>query len=284
MLRRRWDMSDLDWGAPSDVEGEIDRVAPTVVVSSAHKSEIERQAMACAARFGAKSIQVFDTWYDYAARSRESSPKGWLPDFITVINDQEIAGAGAEGLPVDRLVAVGNPAWEAIPELGRADKAVVLFISQPISADEGMRFGYTEVSAWAEVRKARIARPDLFARLLFAPHPRMNVTQDDVGDDVTMVRSARAGMEQAGTVIGMFSTALVEAHLAGRNTLTIQPNAKGPDRCWLSRNGIIDRCGTADDMIASLSNAGQTTSRALRQSLSNSRERLEALILERGVR
>lgn len=112
----------------------------------------------------------------------------------------------------------------------------------------------------------------------------MNVTQDDVGDDVTMVRSARAGMEQAGTVIGMFSTALVEAHLAGRNTLTIQPNAKGPDRCWLSRNGIIDRCGTADDMIASLSNAGQTTSRALRQSLSNSRERLEALILERGVR
>jgi hypothetical protein len=279
-LRRRLPL--LEWAGASQATRDIDEFAPTVVISSAHKSDIECGAMSYAQRVKAGSIQIFDTWYDYFDRAAGSLPVDWFPDYIAVIDKNAEVDAAKDGLPADRLVAVGNPAWEDTPALPDADTRTVLFLAQPIAYDEGEKFGYTENTAWQMLRRAQSLRADLIKELLYAPHPRMNVTLEDIGQGAQLVSSTQAGMEKAGTIIGMYSAALVEAYLAGRTTLTLQPSAIGPDRCLLSRNGTISRCQTVDEIICAISDARHDRDdrpNDFKNAISGSRARLENLIL-----
>lgn len=253
---------------------------PVSVLVSASSKDLERHVLHAARRARIPARLFLDTSYDYARRVGLSG--GDLPDEILVISATARDEAIEQGLPRSKLRVVGQPGWESISELPPADPGVVLFASQPVSQVAGLesRLGYTERTAMELVQRAAGKRPDLFRRLLWAPHPRESFPSALLSG-VEYIRSAKEALGQAGTVIGMYSSFLTEAALAGRKVISVQPGAVGPDLCDLSRHGMIRRTRTVDALIAAMEEPLNRIDR-LRSDLSGSCRRLEMVLTCEG--
>ena len=221
----------------------------TALVVSAASWPAEFTAIRAARRGGLRILQVIDNWYGYRRRLWDGRELV-LGDRLLVIDEIAKREAEAEGLPGERLAAVGHPAWEKIGPLAPSTSKDVLFLGAPIARDYGTSLGYTEHDSWAMLQAARKSRPDLFGRVLYAPHPTMDLP-DDLGD-AEVVRYRRELLGEIGAVAGMFSAPLVEAVLARRRALTLQPGATVVDMCPLSRHGLIPRIGSVEQVIAGL--------------------------------
>jgi len=219
-------------------------------------------------------VQYVDTWYGYGRRFTEDG-RLTLPDRIFVIDDKAAEEAAAEGLPAERMSAVGHPLWETVKRLPPTASRDVLFLDAPVERDYGRRLGYTEDDAWALFAAARQARPDLVGRVYFSPHP--DHERRNLPDDVTPARYGTESLKSIGSVVGMFSAPLVDAYLAGRRSITVQPNATDIDMCPLSRHGRITRCRTVDQLIAALA-APPADPSALSSALAGSAARVTAAL------
>jgi len=82
-----------------------------------------------------------------------------------------------------------------------------------------------------------------------------------------------------GVVVGMFSSLLVDALLAGRKVISYQPGAVSYSKCHLGREQLIPHAHTEDELIAALKEPC-LTSHDISTSLVESCDRLEAFLLE----
>jgi hypothetical protein len=232
-------------------------------------------AFAAAARAHALPVvQYVDTWYGYARRYTHEGCL-ILPDRILVIDGTAAAEAAAEGIPAERMSAVGHPLWATIERLPPTASRDVLFLDAPVERDYGRTLGYTEDDGWALFRAARQARPDLVGQVYFSPHP--DHRRDDLPSDVTPTRYGAELLERVGSVVGMFSAPLVDAHLAGRRCISVQPDATGIDMCPLSRHGRIARCRTVEQTVAAFA-APPADASALAAALAGSAARVTAAL------
>jgi hypothetical protein len=222
---------------------------PDLIVTSLSSKPIERAAFDLARRSGIKVWQFVDTWYDYALRIVRTNGAGRHPDRLLVIDERAREEAIGEGLDGQTVMIVGNPAWEEVMPLPARDAAAILFVSQPIARHWGNSLGYTESTGWQMVRDAAGKRPDLFARLIFAPHPDEEIPRAVREAGIETVDSGRVGLAIAGQVLGLYSSIMVDAVLAGRNVISVQPNAGVADKCSLSRHGFIRRARDAAELI-----------------------------------
>jgi hypothetical protein len=221
-----------------------------VVVTSTSYKPAERVALEWATQRGIPTVQLIDSWYDYRRRIELTNQPGAMPDEIWVFDDVAKADAVAEGLPGERICAVGHPAWEAVPPLPAASSAEILLIDQPVSSDIGQRLGYTETEFFDLVRSGLGNNPPP----TLAMHPR-RPESDRSASGFRIVRNTREAAKSCDTVIGMFSSFLIEAFLAGRRVVSVQPNAKGEDFCILSRLGLVPRVTAAADLAPALASA-----------------------------
>jgi hypothetical protein len=219
-------------------------------------------------------VQYVDTWYGYGRRFTEDG-RLTLPDRIFVIDDKATEEAAAEGLPAERMSAVGHSLWETIERLPPTSSRDVLFLDAPVARDYGRTLGYTEKDAWAMFCAARRARPDLVGQIYFAPHP--DYARDDLPADVTSGRYSAELLKSVGSVVGMFSAPLVDAYLAGRRSISVQPNANDIDMCPLSRHGRIARCRTVEQLTIALAEP-PADPRALAAALAGSAARATAAL------
>jgi hypothetical protein len=243
----------LPWNAAGDLERLLGEWRPDLVVTSTTYKEMERAALTYAQDHGIASCQLVDSHYNYSGRLQETNGAAILPDRVLLLDPIAVLEAVAEGLPEDRLSAVGNPAWEEMTLAPPERESCALFASQPIAADMNNRLGYTECSALELALTAADHRPDLIERILLAPHPREDGTAAHTHPCLRRIDSAKLGLRQAGTVLGMFSSVLIEAVLAGRRVISLQPRAQGMDMCMLSRHGMISRALNLGDLIAAMS-------------------------------
>lgn len=228
---------------------------------------------------GRPRAQFIDTWTNY--RRRFEGPSGLtVAERIFVIDDNAVREATEAGLPGDRMVTTGMPSWEAVAPLPPARLDRVLFLSAPVAEGYGDSLGYTERDCWRVVRELRASRPDLISDLSFAPHPVENRPEAQTLNGARLVRYDRVLLETTGTVIGMFSSPMIYAFLAGRVVVSVQCGAVGPDQCPLSRHGHIDRVGNALALAAALQNPKASHRERLVASLRNSTDRLERAVLE----
>lgn len=251
--------------------------APQALVASAGGHPLEFAALeACR---GMPRAQFIDTWTNY--RRRFEGPSGLsLAERIFVIDDNAACEAADAGLPRERMVVTGQPSWESVEPLPPAPRSRALFLSAPVTEGYGSSLGYSERDCWRVVQQLRIGRPDLIAELGFAPHPVERHPDAAALAGAKLVRYDRSLLASIGTVIGMFSSPMIDAFLAGRVVVSVQPGAVGPDQCPLSRHGYIDRVGDVTALAAALEKPKSADRERLAAILRNSTDRLERAVGE----
>ena len=121
----------FDADRPETLSAALDDEPFDVLVVSASASPIEWVAYRTARRCGARVLAYIDAFTRYSERFDVAGYPN-EPDAILVIDDGMRSEAGAAGLPADRLIVVGQPAWERIVPLPAAPAATVLFAGQPV--------------------------------------------------------------------------------------------------------------------------------------------------------
>jgi hypothetical protein len=268
------------------IEDEVHLIAalgdwrPDLVVTSLSGKMVERSGYDLARRRGIPVWQFVDTWYDYALRLERTNGPGRRPDRLLVIDDRAGREAIDEGIPRDIIVPVGNPAWENVAAEPAKDGDAVLFVSQPITRHWGNSLGYTEHDGWKMVCDAASQRPDLFPRLIFAPHPDEDASAAGEGA-AEKVESGSVGVRIAGCVLGLYSSVMVDALLAGRKVISVQPNAGAADKCSLSRHGFIGRARSVTELVRLMEERKDTRPIGnLKAAVANSCIRLEKAMLQ----
>lgn len=223
---------------------------------------------------GIPSVAVVDQWQNYALRFSGIGPDRhlrYLPDWIAAMDDHARRGMVADGVPEDRIVVTGQPAFDGLAKvresygpderaalrraIGVAPGAVlVCFVAENFARDFGETLGYTERSVLRDVLwvcERLQGEGDGPLHLAVKLHPK------NAPDDFRWVAgSAPPGLrvtvhwkEQppiplvmaSDVVVGMTSVLMVESILVGRPTVSLQPGARQPDGLIATVVGAIPR-------------------------------------------
>jgi len=238
---------DIDRGNGGDDGTDIASGADALLIS-AGGWPAENAHVSAAQRAGRPVLQFLDTCYNYARRLCRDGL--WtLPDRLFMVTRASVAEAAAEGVPEALCTVVGHPSWEEVRVLPPAEGADVLFVGAPVTRHYGRRLGYTEDDAWNMLCDALARNAGWHGRVCYAAHPE----QDAMPPDVTRIDYSVAALARFDTVAGMFSAPLVDAFLAGRRCLSLQPGATDTDMFFLSRQGFLPRFTDGDALAGSLS-------------------------------
>lgn len=271
----------LDSDDAAEFLAALDGWQPECVVMSASYAPMEQAAIAFARGRALPLARIVDTWYGYRRRLLDPAGELDLPDRLLVIDSAAAQEAIREGIPAAILRVVGQPAWEDVPLLPPGDCRDILFVSQPIQRFYGDSLGYTERSVWQMFLSTLRSSPSLARHIYYSAHP-----DDDMPTpreaDVTVVRSGVATLPLVGSVVGMFSSLLVDALLSGRNVISFQPVTDEQRLLAVSPDGLIPRITNAAQLADSLSAPNKANGDVLRNAISGSTDRVEAFCLEFG--
>lgn len=251
--------TDADPG-PSVVE------ADRLVISAGRTRWMETHALRAARRAGVPAIQFVDAWYGFRMRFVRGDALE-MADRVMVIDEACRTAAIADGLPAERLVCVGHPAFEAAAPLPEARADHVLVLGSPIREILGDSLGYDQHDCWRVVREAAAARPDLFAELRYAAHPEERA----IPDGAEPIDTAE-GLRRCGTVIGSFAAPMVSAFLGGRRVVSVQFAA--PEKSVLVTRGLAPLVTDAAGLIVAMARPGDAAAAAFRRDFQGSADRV----------
>lgn len=264
---------EVDSEDVADLVRALDGWRPDSLILSASSAPLERASIRFAERERLPVARIVDTWYGYRARLAWNGDDIYLPDRLLVIDEVARRQAVTEGLPEAIVEVVGQPAWESVPRLAPADRRDVLFVSQPIARYYGQSLGYTEASVWQILADVVAGHPELFRRVLFARHPDDDMPPPD-DPRVEVIGNGAARLAEVGLVVGMFSSLLLDALLAGRTVVSLQPDLVAPHHDWF---GGVDAIPVVHDAagLVGLLRSGPASIDDLRLRLAGSCDRLE---------
>ena len=224
-------------------EAAIIKFRPELIISSACGEKQEVIAANYAIENYCKHVQLIDTFYGYKSRIEASNPVHYRPDYIWLIHDIALKEAIDEGCDRNALDIVGHPYFEKIiknPVHKKAAEGSVVFVSQPISQIHGLKedLGYDENDIWECLRDIKAESPDLIKKLIYARHPAQR-TSPTLKKNERLLGASENSFDVAETMIGMFSTIMVEAYLKGQNVISLQCGLKTQNKDILSRKGFI---------------------------------------------
>jgi hypothetical protein len=252
---------------------------PTALVcGTARPGALETRMLAAAAAHGLRSVAVLDEWYGFRLRFCDAAGQlGVWPTIICCPDAVALAGAVAEGLPADVLVATGSPALAATADRIAAmaaaaparpecwsdeQRPTLLFLSETHATDYGDGpgtrgplgpwLGYCERDVRADLGAATATgRWSVVEKL--HPSDRSQPPPPLPGPEVWQAQ-ARVPLWpllwHAGGVVGMRSMGLLEAAMMGHRPLSYQPNLLGRDDCTAVRLGLADSARSVDDVAA----------------------------------
>lgn len=226
-----------------------------------------------ARREGIPSVAVLDQWQNYALRFSGTRPRehlAYLPDWVTAMDQYGKNGLTEAGIPAERVVITGQPAFDRLAHLrdtftakertsirkhlGVQSKAILIcFVCECFSRDFADQLGYTEHTVLKDLIQicSRLAsRGSVPWHLAIKLHPQNELSEFEHlknWDRKTQLTVTVHSTEQAplpmvmasDVVIGMTSTLLLESILLGRPTMSFQPNAKKRDNLMATVVGAI---------------------------------------------
>ena len=241
--RDGYEVTALD--VADDPVGAMD-VAADAVIAGTGFSGFERRVYRCAGTMGMRCMAAVDAWIHMKPRFEPTEDAAY-PDVVAVIDDTAAATFSAEvgeaGAGVE-LVVVGQPHLEAqtarlLEARGRvratAEGPVLVFFSEPIIEDFGRDArGYDQFEMFEAAFRALSGAVPQKARFIVKPHPREDMPRwrevarrfaDDTGIEVNVAdATAEALLAEAVAAVGMTSMVMLEAHLAGMPSLSLQLN------------------------------------------------------------
>lgn len=221
----------------------------SIAILSATGHSIEKYVIEKSRRRSVRSVGFVDTYSPLLPRFTSSGEVS-LPDRIFLIDEEMLGFASDQGLPSDRLMLIGQPSWEMLDPAPTAPEENVLFVDQPVRKFYGDSLGYDEVSAWSLVHKAVQFGFFSAKKLGFLPHPTSSSMTLGAFSEVLnpdnpalVIEDGADCLEDYGTVVGMFSSLLIEAFLMSKTVLSVQPGLPPHDMFELSRRGWVNRVG-----------------------------------------
>lgn len=228
---------------PDVVNRCLDQMRPDLMLTgTAREEEVLRDSQWWSAGRTRRipTVALLDHWLGYRERFSALAPFDHLPDIVAVMDEYAKERMIEFGCPADRLMVTGQPALDALldGELPSREEVrrrwgmdqedwVIVFASEPVAHDMGDRLGYNEQKVLRMVLEAVRGLP---ATLIVKPHPREApdllrevVWQSGVPVQFELHLTSRETLAGADTVMGMTSIFLVEAALAGRPVLSVQP-------------------------------------------------------------
>lgn len=264
-----YDEGETDWHW-LDFSGSM-RVASKcdAVIYATSVNDLAAVKIACHANASSvPTVHVLDNWSSYRKRIET-----YIPSYYTVMDDVAFSQASLDGVPEVILRITGHP---GLGELGfeqrsssyKANEKKILFVSEPVSTDQGIENrGYDEITVANLFSQAILSQSILIDRLLIAPHPRecrqavcrrmrhlFGMQSQQMNWVMVPEGSIRQALSQSTHVVGMTSLLLYEAWLLGKPTLSLQPGLKNVGLRELStREGLVfhDETGNIYDSVSS---------------------------------
>ena len=216
-------------------------------------------------RLGVPAVCLLDSWTNYERRflapGDHEVSVAVLPDALCVMDEFTVVELTELGFPRAKMRIVGQPAFDGLvagaaadrhparQALGVGGESLVVFFSQSIAEDYGAPDaetyrGYDQVIA-AEALLSALREVSDDALMVVKPHPRERVgrfahLERKAEERLRVVPSMRAGdlVAAADLVVSMTSITLVEALLAGRPIISLQPGLRSDDLLVLNRMGV----------------------------------------------
>lgn len=255
------------WRAPDDAR--LLETPEVYVFTGSVKDPVGLRLARRAAERGLPTLFVLDSWSSYTERLCTDGAETFAPTLYCVPDALARTDAAANGV-TGAIAVTGQPAFADIAAAPDAVAAVdgslkLIFVSEPVEADQGRRRGYTEADALALVA-AGLQPCAARVSLDILPHPR------DVPAGVAALWDAHKGrlrgrvlpQNSVGTlagydgITGMASVMLYRAWLLGRAVLSCQPAlALDALRQFGKRDGIVlaDDPATAVQVIRTWADA-----------------------------
>jgi hypothetical protein len=257
----------------AEMQSVFDRVQPQLVVTgpSGSGTSLDKRAIALAQRRSIPTMTVADNCMNVPLLfGRQGDARMiFLPESICVMNAFCAAEMKKNGVPESSITITGNPYFDSISmALGRATskKRIALFICQPfselIAAHAEAGYGYTEQVVFADVVSA-LNRIDAFDEIIVRWHPRTQLRQkfDHIIKQslhpVTLDAKTPLPklIRKATIVIGMNSTALMDAALAGRSVVSYQPGLNRGDALMTNTWGLSSLVTKKEQLLATIRRA-----------------------------
>jgi hypothetical protein len=250
----------------------ISAARPDLVLTgtSSPGDTIDRALILAAKNSGIPTLSILDYWSNYRARFTcdKSDELLYLTDKIAVMNEDARTEMLSDGIPDDTIVITGSPRFSELVkkeynqqqirkklsnDYGMSlDKPWILFLSQPFIDVFGGgeqatgRLGYTEIDSINTLTGAFKGKGvEIIARL----HPRENESNRQLFNDVTCTFIQENDVNElicaCDFITGISTVALIDAYLMKKPVISIQPNQKNEDLCYLSRCNLIPKCENA---------------------------------------
>ncbi len=261
---------------------------PNLIFSSATYQKLEYESLKFAKTKNVLGIQFFDTWYNYyeklAKENRET-----LATKICMIDKFSSHEAIAEGVDEKKLITIGQPGLEFVKEKKiKSKNKNILFINQPIAKhkyDVLKHLGYDEEDVWEIVFKAMSKIRNDFDEFLFAKHPDehlINIDKKIINNlKITIIENGQIGIDHCDTIIGMWSTLMIDAFFQSKDVISIIPKFAKKNNCTLSKRNFIPLVMTSSKLIDVLRSDFRYEHKKIKDSLKGSTKRLhEFLMLE----
>ena len=220
-------------------EGRLD----LVVTGTSGVSDLERELWRAARRSGIPTLAVVDRWYNVQRRFLTTgTAESVQPDVIGVPTSQCAVAVHKEGWCRSALRVVGHPYLQQVRRQRLSSRShrkwtetgpAIGYFSEPYAGTEFMQ-SYDQFHVGGYLLQA--ISPERPVRLMIKPHPREEANhwhqwlkkQTDSGVAGVRVTDEAVGslLDWVDGVVGITTTVLLEAALAGIPALSIQINSR----------------------------------------------------------
>ncbi len=237
-----------------------------------------------AKKLGITTIHILDYWNGYISRMGIDNKETFYPDYYIVPDDLARSRAISEGIPLEIILVLGQPAFEDSVERYELNKLIpkdnfliskglklsgklILFVSEPVymdfgeSKDDNQHYkGYTEFDVIPLVKKNLLKYNNIETCIL--PHPRESESKlrdlwykDNTCNNCAIVSNIRGRdlLPFVDGVIGMASTLLYESWLMDIPVLSVQPGLIPENlRMLQKRKGVtfVDNKNNSNQIIS----------------------------------
>lgn len=248
------------------------------MIISTRGTEMESAAIKFADKYNIPKAKIVDTWYGYNRRMFTELDEKLGSSKLLVIDERAKSEAIKSGIADSMVEIVGQPAWQTQSPLNCSDRTKVLFVSQPIEYFYKKKLGYTESKVLEIVLEAKSIRPELFSTLQCAIHPE-GLDKLPSSEEVIYTRDGPAQLSSVGVVIGMFSSLMTEAHIAGLHVISYHSDKSSSEFKCVPDTNVLNNFKTVDDLIVAMQ-APIADAALLKKNLENSTERLSHCLLK----
>lgn len=226
-----------------------------VLLSGTSTMPARDAALWAAARAGGSRVVVLIDHWTYLVERLA----GTLPDLICVIDCESRAVMMSDGVPGERIVAVGHPALDEVlkraPSLKGARDGRVAFVSEPLSLLPEPP-PMDERAAAAMLDRALVAAP---APLLVRAHPREDLEEvmrrfasREPATVEPLVGDPLPPLARVSAILGMGSMLLVEAALMGTPVAAVRTEQEAARFPGSAIEALVSTVPDADACIAFL--------------------------------